>query len=218
MVKLTLGLALGLGVLAAEAKVQWLPHRPPAALRNAALAEEAFSSALTTPFQLSSVPRFPPAVYDTPQPSPAPGSRSLARGRRAGGHDALAAASQSHGLGARAVPPEYERMLGPAFKMSNCIFCRDDKGVIDDEGDAEAILRFMTSEMFLSYVKGGVSRLKNRCVFYTKGLNGLSGLSDYATTFACQQRSPLYTIWVRFFLFSLPIRLSSLRGGIDECT
>jgi hypothetical protein len=187
MVKLILALALALGVPAAEAKVQWLPNRPPAALRAAVLAEAAFNSALATPFQLASAPRFPPVEHDTPQPSASPGSGSLIQGRRA---------SQSHWLDRRADPPETERTLGPAFDPDNCIFCRDDDG-IDDDGDAEAILRYMTSDMFMSYIKGSVDVLKDHCVFYTKGLNGLGGLSGPATSFACQRPNRLYTIWVR---------------------
>jgi hypothetical protein len=54
--------------------------------------------------------------------------------------------------------------------LSNYIFYRDSRGVIDDDGDAEAILRYMTSDMFMSYVKGSVDLRKDRYIFYTKGL------------------------------------------------
>jgi hypothetical protein len=107
---------------------------------------------------------------------------------------ALASSCSAGTLDRRTNPTEYERTLGPAFDISNYIFYRDNRGVIDDDGDAEAILRYMISDMS----KGSVHLRKDRCIFYTKGLNSLDSLIDFATTFTCQTPNhALYTIWVR---------------------
>jgi hypothetical protein len=73
----------------------------------------------------------------------------------------------------------------------------------------------MTSDMFMSYIKGSVDVLKDHCVFYTKGLNGLGGLSGPATSFACQRPNRLYTIWVRspFSPLSDPFTVPEGRQG-----
>ncbi|KAL2757503.1 hypothetical protein ACRALDRAFT_1079697 [Sodiomyces alcalophilus JCM 7366] len=97
------------------------------------------------------------------------------------------------------LPDDNVMQLGPAFSMSNCIFCRPELGDIADDTDAHAILNYMTPTMFRSYMKGSSSGLKDKCVFYTKAIPNTSGLSEASTNWACRSRTnALYTIWHLF--------------------
>ncbi|TDZ31616.1 hypothetical protein C8035_v001852 [Colletotrichum spinosum] len=92
---------------------------------------------------------------------------------------------------------------GPASSPSTCPFSLvQDDGTTLDETDAEAILRHMTAQTFLRYVKGDRAALTDTCVFYTKGVTragAATGLSALATDWACREsQKPRYTIWNLF--------------------
>ncbi|GKT62698.1 NPP1 domain-containing protein [Colletotrichum tofieldiae] len=93
--------------------------------------------------------------------------------------------------------------LGPAFDLSNCIFCpTQSDGSALDETDSEAILNHMTAQTFLRYIKGNQQALTDTCVFYTKGVTtagAATGLSVAATEWACgESQKDRYTIWNLF--------------------
>ncbi|TEA17036.1 hypothetical protein C8034_v000496 [Colletotrichum sidae] len=104
--------------------------------------------------------------------------------------------------------------LGPAFDLSNCVFCPTQvDGTALDETDSEAILKHMTAQTFLQYVKGDKAALTDTCVFYSKGIQVTSGLSVPATEWACgESKKPRYTIW-NLFPNSLD---ASLHSGVRD--
>ncbi|KAI8247486.1 hypothetical protein K4K53_001800 [Colletotrichum sp. SAR 10_77] len=90
--------------------------------------------------------------------------------------------------------------LGPAFDLSNCVFCpTQNDGTALDETDSEAILKHMTWQTFLRYIKGDKAALTDTCVFYSKGVTtagAATGLSVAATEWACgESQKARYTIW-----------------------
>lgn len=94
--------------------------------------------------------------------------------------------------------------LGPAFDLSNCVFCpTQNDGTALDETDSEAILKHMTAQTFLRYIKGDKAALTDTCVFYSKGVTtagAATGLSVAATEWACgESQKDRYTIWVCIF-------------------
>ncbi|KXH60489.1 hypothetical protein CSAL01_10144 [Colletotrichum salicis] len=93
--------------------------------------------------------------------------------------------------------------LGPAFDLSNCVFCpTQSDGTALDETDSEAILKHMTVQTFLRYIKGDKAALTDTCVFYSKGVTTVgaaTGLSVAATEWACgESQKDRYTIWNLF--------------------
>ncbi|UQC73690.1 necrosis inducing protein [Colletotrichum lupini] len=92
---------------------------------------------------------------------------------------------------------------GPGFDPSNCVFSPiQNDGTAIDETDSEAIIKLMTAETFLRYIKGDKADLTDTCVFYTKGVTAAgaaTGLSSAATEWACgESKKPRYTIWNLF--------------------
>ncbi|KAJ0335649.1 hypothetical protein COL154_013669 [Colletotrichum chrysophilum] len=103
--------------------------------------------------------------------------------------------------------------LGPAFDLSNCVFCpTQNDGTALDETDSEAILKHMTWQTFLRYIKGDKAALTDTCVFYSKGVTtagAATGLSVAATEWACgESQKARYTIWVCIsHVFGKPLKV-----------